>query len=180
MEAFSERWRRRGSESRNDRRADRRKRRRMLIAGGGAAAVVIAVAVYFLTGGGGNSANLGLNNLVTTFLPGELQQVPNTCTSVPSSMLGQYLPGHLKTAAPPLNTGANSQCTWTLDKPPVYRVLDASYTDLAPLPGLCARRGRWLVHFSTCEVYGRLALDADGQPATAMNEEASATAVATA
>ena len=131
-EAFSERWRRRGSESRNDRRADRRKRRRMLIAGGGAAAVVIAVAVYFITGGGGSSANLGLNNLVTTFLPGELQQVPNTCTSVPAGMLGQYLPGQRKTAAPPLNTGANSQCTWTLDKPPVYRVLEVSMQAYSP------------------------------------------------
>ena len=132
VEAFSERWRRRGSESRNDRRADRRKRRRMLIAGGGAAAVVIAVAVYFVTGGGGNSANLGLNNLVTTFLPGELQQVPDTCTSVPAGMLGQYLPGQLKTAAPPLNTGANSQCTWTLDKPPVYRVLEVNMQAYSP------------------------------------------------
>ena len=83
MEAFSERWHRRGSESRDDRRADRRKRRRTLIVGGGAAAVVIAVAVYFLTGSNGNSANLGLNSLVTTFLPGELQQVPDACTSVP-------------------------------------------------------------------------------------------------
>ena len=132
MEAFSERWRRRGSESRNDRRADRRKRRRMLIAGGGAAAAVIAVAVYFITGGGGSSANLGLNNLVTTFLPGELQQVPDTCTSVPAGMLGQYLPGQRKTAAPPLNTGANSQCTWTLDKPPVYRVLEVSMQAYSP------------------------------------------------
>ena len=132
VEAFSERWRRRGSESRNDRRADRRKRRRMLIAGGGAAVVVIAVAVYFVTGGGGNSANLGLNNLVTTFLPGELQQVPDTCTSVPAGMLGQYLPGQLKTAAPPLNTGANSQCTWTLDKPPVYRVLEVNMQAYSP------------------------------------------------
>jgi hypothetical protein len=132
MEAFSERWHRRGSESRKDRRADRRKRRRMLIAGGGVAAVVIAVAVYFLTGSGGNSANLGLSNLVTTFLPGELQQVPNTCTSVPPGMLSQYLPGQLKTAAPPLNTGANSQCTWTLDKPPVYRVLEVNMQAYSP------------------------------------------------
>ena len=36
-EAFSERWRRRGSASRGDRRADRRRRRRLLAAGGGPA-----------------------------------------------------------------------------------------------------------------------------------------------
>ncbi len=132
MEAFSERWRRRGSDSREDRRADRRKRRRIMIAGGTAAAVVIGAAVYFVTGGSGNSANLGLGSLVTTFLPGELQQVPNACTSVPGAMLGQYLPGQRKVAAPPLNTGANSECTWTMDKPPVYRVLEVNLQAYSP------------------------------------------------
>jgi hypothetical protein len=132
MEAFSERWRRRGSESRGDRRADRRKRRRTLIIAGGGAAVVIAVAVYFLTGSNGSSANLGLGSLVTTFLPGELQQVPNACTSVPSATLTQDLPGQPKVAVPPLNSGANSQCTWTLDKPPVYRVLEVNMQAYSP------------------------------------------------
>src|SRR5688500_18483377 len=36
-------------------------------------------------------------------------------------------------------------------------VIDANYTDLVPLVKLCAARGRWLVHFSTCEVYGKAA-----------------------
>ena len=132
VETFSERWRRRGSASRGDRRADRRRRRRLLAAGGAAVAVVIAVVVFFVTGGGGSSANLGLGSLVTTFLPGELQQVPNACTSVPSATLGQYLPGQRKVAAPPLNTGANSQCTWTLDKPPLYRVLEVNIKAYSP------------------------------------------------
>ena len=132
VEAFSERWRRRGSTSRGDRRADRRRRRRLLAAAGAAVAVVIAVVVYFVTGGGGSSANLGLGSLVTTFLPGELQQVPNACTSVPPAALGQYLPGQRKVAAPPLNSGANSQCTWTLDKPPLYRVLEVNIQAYSP------------------------------------------------
>jgi hypothetical protein len=133
MEAFTKRWERRGSDSRGDRRADRRKRRRLYAMGGGAAAVVIAVATYFLVGGnGGGSANLGLGSLVTSFLPGELQQVPNACSAVPGAMLGQYLPGQLKVAVPPLNTGANSQCTWTLDKQPMYRVLEVDMTAYSP------------------------------------------------
>lgn len=132
MEAFSERWRRRGTTSRGDRRADRRKRRRLLVAGGGAAAVVIAVVVYFLTSGSSGSANLGLGSLVTTFLPGELQQVPNACTAVPGGTLGQYLPGKPKMAAPPLNTGAQSECTWTLDSPPHYRVLEVNMQAYSP------------------------------------------------
>lgn len=132
MAAFSARWHRRGSESRGEQRASRRQRRRLLVAGGAAAAVVIAVAVYFLTGSNSNSANLGLGNLVTSFLPGELQQVPNACTSVPNATLSQYLPGQLKMAAPPLNTGAQSSCTWTLDKPPLYRVLEVATQAYSP------------------------------------------------
>lgn len=131
--AFSERWRRRGSESREERRADRRKRRRLLFTvGGGALAVVIAVVAYFVTTGGSNSANLGFGSLVTTFLPGELQKVPNACQSVPGGTLTQYLPGQLKMAAPPLNTGPQSECTWTLDKPPVYRVLEVNMQAYSP------------------------------------------------
>jgi hypothetical protein len=131
--AFSERWRRRGSESREERRAGRRKHRRLLFAvGGGALAVVIAVVVYFVTAGGSNSANLGFGSLVTTFLPGELQKVPNACQSVPGGTLTQYLPGQLKMAAPPLNTGPQSECTWTLDKPPVYRVLEVNMQAYSP------------------------------------------------
>jgi UDP-apiose/xylose synthase len=36
-----------------------------------------------------------------------------------------------------------------------------------------AARGNRLIHFSTCEVYGRLALDAQGRPMDVMNEDAS-------
>jgi hypothetical protein len=131
VEAFSERWRRRGLDSRDDRRSDRRKRRRMLFAGGGAAVVVIAVAVYFLVGGG-SSATPGFGNLITSFLPGELQQVPDACNTVPDAMLNQYLNGTRKIAAPPLNTGANTECTWTLDSPPTYRVLEVQIDAYSP------------------------------------------------
>jgi UDP-apiose/xylose synthase len=50
-------------------------------------------------------------------------------------------------------------------------VIDASYTDLVPLVKLCAARGVRLVHFSTCEVYGRRALDARGGATETMSEE---------
>ncbi len=53
-------------------------------------------------------------------------------------------------------------------------VIDASYTDLVPLVRLCTERRRWLVHFSTCEVYGRAALDGQGRPMDRMEEEESA------
>jgi UDP-apiose/xylose synthase len=53
-------------------------------------------------------------------------------------------------------------------------VIDASYTDLVPLVRLCAQRGRWLVHLSTCEVYGRRALSVEGRPERRMDEDRTA------
>lgn len=128
MAAFSERWRRRGEETP----ADRRKRTRLYMIGAGVVAVAVAVGAYFLVGGGGTAANSGVGNLITTFLPGELQQVPNACTAVPKATLSQYLPGQLKMAEPPLNSGAQTECTWTLDSPPAYRVLEVYITAYSP------------------------------------------------
>jgi len=139
VEAFSERWHRRGLESRDEQRSGRRKRRRLLIAGGAVVALAIAVVVYLVSGGPG-AANLGFGSFVTNFLPGELQQVPDPCTAVPAATLNQYLPGTRKQAAPPLNSGANTQCTWTLDSPPTYRVLEVQLQAYSP-SGLASGNG---------------------------------------
>ncbi len=54
-------------------------------------------------------------------------------------------------------------------------VIDANYNDLVPLVKACSDRSRWLVHFSTCEVYGKAAIEAgSGQPTATMNEESTA------
>ena len=146
VEAFSARWHRRGLDSRDDRRTDRRKRRRALFAIGGALAVVIAVAVYFLGfSGSGSSTNLGLGSLVTTFLPGEVQSVPDACSTVPSATLSQYLPGKTKQAAPPLNSGTNTECTWTLDNAPTYRVLEVQVEAYTPSALVANPNGNGLV-----------------------------------
>ena len=139
VEAFSERWHRRGLESRDEQRSGRRKRRRLLVAAGAVAALAVAVVAYLVSGGPG-AANLGFGNFVTNFLPGELQQVPDPCTAVPAAMLNQYLPGTRKQAAPPLNSGANTQCTWTLDKAPTYRVLEVQLQAYSP-SGLASGNG---------------------------------------
>lgn len=47
----------------------------------------------------------------------------------------------------------------------------ANYTDLVPIVRACTERGRRLVHFSTCEVYGRMALGLDGRPKRTMDED---------
>jgi hypothetical protein len=146
VEAFSARWHRRGLDSRDDRRTDRRKRRRTLVAIGGALAVVIAVSVYFFGfRSSGGSANLGLGSLVTTFLPGEVQSVPDACNTVPSATLSQYLPGTTKEAAPPLNSGTNTECTWTLDNAPTYRVLEVQIEAYTPSALVANPNGSGLV-----------------------------------
>jgi hypothetical protein len=146
VEAFSARWHRRGLDSRDDRRTDRRKRRRSLFAIGGALAVVIAVAVYFLAfDSSGGSANLGLGSLVTQFLPGEVQSVPDACGTVPSATLSQYLPGTPKQAAPPLNSGTNTECSWTLDNAPTYRVLQVQIVAYTPSALVANPNGSGLV-----------------------------------
>jgi hypothetical protein len=131
VEAFSERWHRRGLDSRDERRSDRRKHRRLFIGGGVVVAVAIAVTIYLL-GGGPGAANLGFGSFVTKFLPGELQSVPDPCATVPPATLNQYLPGKPKQAAPPLNSGTSTECTWTLDSPPTYRVLQVQLQAYSP------------------------------------------------
>jgi hypothetical protein len=131
VEAFSERWHRRGIESRDEQRAGRRRTRRLLIAGAAVVVLAIGATIYLLKGGPG-AANLGFGGLVTTFQQGELQQVPDPCTTVPATTLQQYMPGTLKQAAPPLNSGANTECTWTLDNSPTYRVLEVQLQAYSP------------------------------------------------
>jgi UDP-apiose/xylose synthase len=62
-------------------------------------------------------------------------------------------------------------CTPALYNTDPLGVIDANYTHLVPLVQAAARRGRRLLHFSTCEVYGRASLDLDGNPTAAMAEE---------
>ena len=140
IEEFSERWHRRGHEAhREEQRAGRRKRRRLLIAGGTVVTLAIAATVYLVSGGPG-AASLGFGDFVTNFLPGELQQVPNPCTTVSSATLNQYLPGKTKQASPPQNSGAFTECTWTLDSQPTFRVIDVQVQAYSP-SGLASGNG---------------------------------------
>jgi UDP-apiose/xylose synthase len=65
-------------------------------------------------------------------------------------------------------------CTPSLYNTEPLAVIDASYTDLVPVVKLCTARKRWLIHFSTCEVYGRRALDSQGAAMPVMREDDSA------
>ena len=111
-----------------------RKRRRWLIMVG--ALVVVAgavIATVLLTGDGPGPAAVTPGSLITTFQPGELRQVPNACQSVPAATMQQYLPGKVKEASPlPVDGTAESACNWTVDKPPVYRLMEVNLLAYAP------------------------------------------------
>jgi hypothetical protein len=123
-------------------RAAARRRRRWYYLGGGAVVVVGAVlAVVLLTGGRPGPASVTPGALITTFQPGELRQVPNACHVVPPATVAQYLPGTPKVASPlPVNGSAGSACNWTVDKPPLYRLMQVSMNAYAP-DGLASGNG---------------------------------------
>lgn len=62
-------------------------------------------------------------------------------------------------------------CTPALYNTDPLAVIDASYTHLVPWVERCSERGVRLLHFSTCEVYGRVALDSNGTPSERMHED---------
>jgi hypothetical protein len=97
-----------------------------------AGAALIAVLVIVLLPGA-KPASTGVSGFVTTYQPGEFRSVPSTCDSVPAATLAQYLPGTLSVVNSPSLTGdAGSQCNWTLDAKPIYRLLEVTATAYAP------------------------------------------------
>jgi len=91
--------------------------------------------------------------LVTTFQPGEFRAAPDACTTVSQSLLRQYLPGHLaKVSGQTLGGAAQSECTWTLDARPDFRVL--TVTSQAYPPSLLAS-GDGSATFSAIDAYAQ-------------------------
>jgi len=102
-------------------------------------AVVAVVAV--LDQPGASQSRNSPGPLVTSFLPGEYQNVPQACHVVPPDMLNQYMPGREAPAGfQPLGGQASSQCSWTLDKPHTYRFLEVEVAAYSP-SGLASGNG---------------------------------------
>ena len=116
------------------RQAAARRRRRWFYMGGSLVVVAAAViAVVLLTNSRPGPAAVTPGALITTFQPGELRQVPNACHVVPGATVQQYLPGTPKVASPlPVDGSAASACNWTVDRPPLYRLMQVSLTAYAP------------------------------------------------
>lgn len=120
----------------------RRSRRRLRVWGGLAVgAAVIAVIAYALLPGGSGSSPAKANGFVTTYLPGEYRSVPDACASVSAATIGRYLPGRpVRAALPGLSGNSGSQCDWTLDRKPAYRLLQVTAQAYAP-SGLASGNG---------------------------------------
>ena len=96
-----------------------------VVAGGVTAAVAVP--------GGPAPAPVTPGALITTFQPGELRTVPNACQTVPAATVQQYLPGQVKQASPlPIGGTAESACNWTVDRAPVYRLVELNLQAYAP------------------------------------------------
>jgi hypothetical protein len=74
---------------------------------------------------------------VTTLLPGEFKSVPNACGSVSAAVLGQYLPGH-RTTTDQGSSATASQCSFTVDAKPVFRLLEVSAQAYQPFAAASA------------------------------------------
>jgi hypothetical protein len=116
-----------GSRSRKAAARSRRRSRITWVWVGAAVAVVLIVAAVVVKLNGHQAAPASHDGFVTTFQRGEVKTVPNSCTAVTSTTLGRYLPGKRRMVAPrSLNGAAQSPCNWTLDAPPLYRVLEVN------------------------------------------------------
>ncbi len=100
--------------------ARRRRSKRRLVVWGGALLVVAAVvaAGYQLT-----RSPAPKSRYITSWQPGELPAVPDACHVADAGALRQYLAG-TPTRIQPYNYQAQSQCTYTVDAKPTFRVLN--------------------------------------------------------
>jgi hypothetical protein len=122
-----------GSRSRKAAARSRRRSRITWVWGVAALVVVVIVAGVLLLMGRHEAAPNPGAGFVTTFQRGEFKTVPSACTAVSSATLNQYLPGKRHMVAPrSLDGNAQSLCNWTLDAPPVYRVLSVTEQAYAP------------------------------------------------
>jgi len=122
-----------GSRSRKAAARSRRRSRITWVWGVAALVVVVIVAGVLFLMGRHEAAPTSDAGFVTTFQPGEFKTVPGACTAVTSATLNQYLPGKRRMVAPrSLDGNAQSLCNWTLDAPPVYRVLSVTAQAYAP------------------------------------------------
>ncbi|MGH3394644.1 MAG: hypothetical protein ACRDPO_08135, partial [Streptosporangiaceae bacterium] len=108
----------------------RKSRRRVYILCGSAivAAVIIAVVAVIVE----LPSPAPKSNFINTLQPGEFKAVPNACTAVSPSLLSQNLTGQARKVTSTGTGSASSQCSFTVDHRPVFRVLQITIQAFQP------------------------------------------------
>jgi hypothetical protein len=160
---------------RRARRTAARRRRRWLVMIAGLVVVAGGVIAAVVVPGGSAPAPVVPGGLITTFQPGELQAVPNACGTVPAATVQQYLPGQVKQASPlPIDGSAGSACDWTIDRAPVYRLLELDLLAYAP-SGLASGDGS--ATFAAIDAYTRTLQNLQDPPRHSADPRATITTV---
>jgi len=156
-------------------RAARRRRRRWLLLLAGLVAAAGGVIAGVLLAGGPAPAPVVPGALITTFQPGELQQVPSACRSVPAATVRLYLPGPVRATSPlPVDGAAQSACDWTIDQAPVYRLFQLNVLAYAP-SGLASGNGS--ATFAAIDAYDSALAQMRYPPAHSADPRATVTTV---
>jgi hypothetical protein len=135
---------------------------------------VIAGGTLFLLNRKNNPAPLP-GQIVTSFLPGEFQTVPNACSAVSTSTLDTYLPGQrVKVVPSSLDGNSDSLCDWTLDARPLYRLLDVEAQAYAP-NGLASGNGS--ATFAAIDAYQQAVAEKANPPKASHLPKASVTTI---
>lgn len=105
----------------------RRTKRRLLTWSAVLVVIVVAVGGYYYL----NRPVPAAPTDVTKLLPGEYRNAPDACKVVPDATLAQYLPGKISSIEP-ISEAAQSQCTYTVDAKPDFRVLNVTVQAAQP------------------------------------------------
>ena len=71
------------------------------------------------------------SDFITTLQPGEFRSVPSACGAASAATLSQYLPGKASKLLS-ASTSTQSQCSYTVDARPLFRVLQVTTEALQP------------------------------------------------
>lgn len=108
----------------------RKSRRRVQILCGSAILVAVIIAVIAVIVELPSPAPK--SSFISTLQPGEFKSVPNACKAVSASLLSQNVPGSARQVTPSGSGSTSSQCSFTVDHRPVFRVMQISIQSYQP------------------------------------------------
>ena len=108
----------------------RKSRRRVYIWCG--SAIVIAVVVAGVAAIKGLHKPARHTSFITSLQPGEYRGVPRACSVLTPAQLTVALPGQTPKVTQVSTSGATSQCSFSVDKKPVFRVLEVTIQAYQP------------------------------------------------